>query len=57
MKIKIFISHGEKQSRRGFLIMIDNSVVDNTLINSVYILLLKVNQSVSHRKKVIVEKK
>ncbi len=37
--------------------MIKNIVAYNTLVNSVYILLLKVNQSVSHRKKIIVEKK
>lgn len=37
--------------------MIKNIVAYNTLVNSVYILLLKVNQSVSHRKNIIVEEK
>ncbi len=55
--IKIFISRGEKQNKRGFLLMIMNIVAYNTLVNSVYILLQRVNQSVSHRKKITVEEK
>lgn len=55
--IKIFIFHGEKQSRREFKIMLKNIAVNNTLVNSVYVLLLKVNQYVSHKKKLIVEEK
>lgn len=37
--------------------MIVNITDYNMLVNSIYMLLLKVNQSVSHRKKIIVEKK
>lgn len=37
--------------------MKNNIVTSNTLINAVYVLLLKVSQSVSHRKEMIVKKK
>lgn len=54
--IKNFIFHGEKLNRR--ISMLKNVIIDHdNLVISVYNLLQKVNQSVSHIKNLTVSKK